>query len=252
MSTSTSWRPTDTWVRALLPAVAIFFAASIDRNYQTDLWHHLARGRVIVNEGQLLNEDRFTYTVHGQTLIDVNWGSQVIFYHLHQLGGLPLLQTVNALIHALVMFLVVWHCQRRSQSWLIAMGLGLFTFLGLWQLILIRPQTFSLLLFVLLYLILEGSERRCWLLIFPPIIQAMWVNLHGAFPIGLVLIGCYLFGIFLERVYDKRWGVLRDGFVWCLFICLLASTLATFVNPYGLEVIRYVGTTSGRAAARKN
>ena len=57
--------PTDAWARALLAPVLVFIATAIDRNYQTDLWHHLARGRALVEEGQLLNEDRFTYTVAG-------------------------------------------------------------------------------------------------------------------------------------------------------------------------------------------
>ena len=36
---------------------------------------------------------------------------------------------------------------------LVAGGVGLFVFLGLWQLFLIRPQTVSLLLFVLLLMV---------------------------------------------------------------------------------------------------
>src|SRR6266508_3004463 len=82
--------PSDLWVRLLLPPAFVFIACGIDRNYQTDLWHHLARGRVIATEGHLLDEDRFTYTVHGQSFQDVNWLSQLAFYELYRLGGLEL------------------------------------------------------------------------------------------------------------------------------------------------------------------
>src|SRR4051812_32032096 len=92
--------PTDWWVRALLAPVFVFIACGIDRNYQTDLWHHLARGRVLATEGRLLDEDRFTYTVRGTSFQDVNWLSQVAFYELYQAGGLELLQVVNALVLA--------------------------------------------------------------------------------------------------------------------------------------------------------
>src|SRR6266511_3139301 len=71
---------TDAWVRALFAPALLFIFCGIARNYQTDLWHHLARGRVIVEEGHLLDEDRFTYTVHGQSFQDVNWLSQLAFY----------------------------------------------------------------------------------------------------------------------------------------------------------------------------
>ena len=39
------------WPRLLLAPALIFVATAIDRNYQTDLWHHLARGRLIAAEG---------------------------------------------------------------------------------------------------------------------------------------------------------------------------------------------------------
>src|SRR3954452_4868300 len=92
--------PTDRWTRLLLVPALVFIATITDRNYQTDLWHHLARGRVIVAERHLLDEDRFTYTVFGRPLQDVNWGWQVLFYRLHALGGLPSVQFANSAILA--------------------------------------------------------------------------------------------------------------------------------------------------------
>ena len=74
--------PTDRWVRLLLAPVFVFVLCGIDRNYQTDLWHHLARGRAIADEGRLLDEDRFTYTVAGTSFQDVNWLSQLAFYRI--------------------------------------------------------------------------------------------------------------------------------------------------------------------------
>src|SRR5262245_42359267 len=228
--------PTDAWVRALIAPALVFIACGIDRNYQTDLWHHLARGRVIVEEGEILNEDRFTYTVLGERFQDVNWLAQVAFYRVWQLGGLELLQVVNALLLSAMMGVVVALCRRSSGSMLVAAGVGVFTFLGLWQLILIRPQTFSLLLFVSLNAVLEGAERRPWLLLLAPLHLALWVNLHGAFPIGLVLIGCYLLAGAVEEVSRRKWEGLRQRRVWLLAGCLVGSLLATLLNPYGWRV----------------
>jgi hypothetical protein len=246
------WLPTDSWVRALVAPAFLFIACSIDRNYQTDLWHHAARGRVLATEGHLLNADRFTYTVPGLPLQDTNWLSQIAFYQLHQLGGLELLQGVNALVIAITLGLVVWLCRWKSGSLLVAAGVGLFVFLGMWQIVLlIRPQTFSLLLFVLLYATLEGSDRRPWLLVVPPLLLGLWVNVHGGFPVGLALVGCYLLAAFVEGAWQQQWDVLRNRKVWLLGACLGACVLATLANPYGWRVYQYVGLTSGRAAARK-
>src|SRR5207253_1824222 len=147
--------PTDTWVRALLAPVLVFIATALDRNYQTDLWHHLARGRAIVAEGRLLDEDRFTCTIPGRPFQDANWAWQVLNYRLYEIGGLSLVQTANAATLAVMMGVLVALCRRRSGSLPAAAGVCLLAFFGLWQMLLIRPQTFSLLLFVLLYAALE-------------------------------------------------------------------------------------------------
>src|SRR4029077_15903124 len=112
-----------------------------------DFWHHLARGRVIVTGGKLLDHDVFTFTAAGQNFQDVNWLSQVVYFLLFNEGGLALVQVVNALLMTLALGLFVCLCRRRSESLLAAMLIGVATFLGLWQVLTIRPQTFSLLLF---------------------------------------------------------------------------------------------------------
>jgi hypothetical protein len=240
--------PTDRWTRLLLAPALVFIATIADRNYHTDLWHHLARGRVIVAEGRLLNEDRFTYTVSGRPFQDVNWGWQVLFYRLHTLGGLPLVQTVNSAILAVMMALLVVLAWRRCGCLIAASAVCLLAFFGLWQLLIIRPQTLSLLLFVLQYGILEEAIYRRWFLFIPPLIMAIWVNVHGGFPIGLVLIGGYVAACAIEQSWTSPERPRRQLRGWLL--CLLASLTATLANPYGWRVYEYVSLTSKMASGR--
>jgi hypothetical protein len=248
--------PTDRWLRALLVPALVFAAAGIGRNYQTDLWHHLARGRVIAAEGRLLDEDRFSCTVAGQPFQDANWAWQVLHYELFRQGGLPLLQAFNAAVLAAAMAVLGALCARRSGSLSASAAVGILVFLGLWQLVLIRPQTFSLLYFVLLYACLEGSLSRPWLLVFPPVILAAWANTHGGFPVGLALVGCYALGTGLAGLSAGEGDMgprlaagLRASGPWA--VCLLASLAATCVNPYGWRVWQYVALTAGTAAGRR-
>jgi hypothetical protein len=240
--------PTDRWTRFLLAPALVFIATIADRNYQTDLWHHLARGRAIVTEGRLLDEDRFTYTVHGRPLQDVNWGWQVLFYRLYTAGGLPLVQTVNSAILAVMTAVLLVLAWRRSASLIAAGAVGIFVFFGLWQLLIIRPQTLSLLLFVLLYGFLEEAERRRWLLLVPPLIMAIWVNVHGGFPIGLVLIGAYVAAHIVDRLLPSTRH--KQGELSSWLLCLPCSVAATFANPYSWRVYEYVGRTSNAASGR--
>jgi hypothetical protein len=113
----------------------------------------------------------------------------------------------------------------------------------------VRPQTFSLLLFVLLYDLLDRSARRPWLLLLAPGVLALWANLHGAFPAGIVLIGCFA----LDAAWRgwKEGRLLRSPPTWSLGFCALASLAATLINPYGWRIYQYVGVTSNLAAARR-
>ena len=91
---------------------------------------------------------------------------------LHSVGGLSLVQAVNSAILAAMMAVLVGLAWRRSGSLVAAVAVCVFAFFGLWQLLIIRPQTFSLLLFVVLYGILEAAPRRRWLLLLPPLLMA--------------------------------------------------------------------------------
>jgi hypothetical protein len=241
--------PTNAWVRAAIVPVLVFIAMAADRSYLADFWHHLARGRAIVQEGQLLDRDVFTFTVPGRSFQDVNWLTQVFYYYAFDLGGLDLVRLLNALTLALALGWLVLLCRRKSGSLPVAAGVGILVFFGLWQVLTVRPQTFSLLLFVVLYDLLDRSTRRTWLLALAPLILALWANLHGAFPAGIILIGCFALDAAWQGWKDGRF--LRSTTTWRLGCCLLASLAATLINPYGWKIYEYVGLTSNIAAARR-
>jgi hypothetical protein len=242
--------PRPSWVRLAVVPVLVLVAQGIDRNYLLDFWHHLARGRAMAEQGALVDHDLFTFTVAGQPFQDVNWLTQLIYYGLFRIGGLGLVQCANALTLALMLLLLVLFCRRVSGSLGTATFVGAFTFFGLWQVLTIRPQTFSLLLFVILYDLLDRAEAgRRWLLLWPPLLLALWANLHGAFPAGLLLVGCFLLAA-AWRAWRGGVNPLRDPLTRALALCLAACVLATLVNPYGWRVYQYVGATSSRAAER--
>jgi hypothetical protein len=234
----------------MAPAL-VFIAMATDRQYLVDFWHHLARGRAIVEQRQLVNHDLFTYTVAGQPLVDVNWLTQVFYYGTFELGGMPLVQLINALVLAAMAGIVVHLCWRESGSLGIGSALAVFTFFGLWQVLTVRPQTFSFLLFVVLYEILLAAKRRPVLLLAPPFLLALWANLHGAFPIGIVLIGSFWMAAAFEGWGRERWLFFRDRWLAALTLCMGASAAAPLINPYGWGVYQYVVVTSSSAASRR-
>ncbi len=150
------WLPTQQTVRQLLAPALVFIVACLDRQFQTDFWMHLARGEEIIRTGRIITADHFT--IAGANVLDANWISQVVYSRLFAWGGLSLVQTLNALALAAALWLLVRLCYRGGTSWRSAAAGGVFTFLVAWQTFLIRPQTFSMLLFVLLYGILRNER----------------------------------------------------------------------------------------------
>src|SRR5215207_3620686 len=120
---------------------------SMERGYQTDFWHHLARGREIAQTGNPAGTgvETFTFTVAGQPVRDANWLTQLGYFRLYELGGLPLVQTANAIVLAACAGLLAWLCRRRGAPTAVAAGVAVFAFAGVWQTLLIRPQSLSLL-----------------------------------------------------------------------------------------------------------
>lgn len=238
------------WMRASIAPALVFMATATDQQYLTDFWHHLVRGRTMVTAGRILSPDLSTFTVPVRDFQDANWLTQILYYHLYKLGGLSLIQLVNALTLAGMMVWLVCLCRRVSRSWGIAAILGVFCFAGLWQSFTIRPQTFSFLLFVALYDVLERSAARRWLLLVPPALLALWVNVHGAFPIGLGLVGLYWVAAVWEHWPEQTWRFWRHPISRDLALCLAASSLAIFLNPFGWGIFHFVGTTVSSATAR--
>lgn len=191
--------PNINWVRAVVCPAVVFIALNMDRGYQTDFWHHLARGREIARAGRVVDVEQLTFTVAGATVRDANWLTQLAYFRLFELGGMQLVQFANACVLAAAAAVLVWVCRQRSGSLALAAVVGVCAFAGIWQTLLVRPQSVSLPLFVILYAVLLGAERRRWLLAIPPLLMGLWANVHGGFPIGLVLIGAFLAATVAER-----------------------------------------------------
>jgi hypothetical protein len=237
-------------MRVSLAPALVFIATATDQSFLLDFWQHLARGRAMLAQGKLIDQELFTFTVPGRQFEDVNWLPQLLYARLYDRGGLALVQVLNSVVLAAMMGLLIHLAWRKSGSAAIAGAAGVFAFFGLWQALAIRPQSFSFLLFVVLYEVLEASERRQWLLVLCPFILALWANVHGAFPAGLVLIGAFLAGACWDARPSCGGRLFRNGQCVVLAICLVASMAATLVSPYGWRVYHFVSNTSTVAGGR--
>lgn len=207
--------------------------------WHTDLWGHLAYGRLIVSTKSLPATEPLMPLSVGVPFIDTAWLSQVIgFEAMNRLGITSLTFLYAASITAMAV-LLVWRGYQRSQNAAIVLAGLLLWLWGCWQhLNIMRPQMAGMLCFVLLLTLVTSRHRRTWHWFAVPVLFAAWANLHGSFIVGLVLLAGMALGRMLDlaiRCGETR-AIWRDSHVRRFVLMLELAAAAVLVNPYGVRL----------------
>lgn len=203
-------------------------------NFDGDLPRHILNGQLILQERQVATTDIFSFRTTGYPSFPHEWLTQVAFalvYGWLDLDGIVLL---TALVITLTWGLVFRRAMRSSSSLLIALilvGLGIAAS----QIhVLPRPHILSYLLTViwisLLENVVEGRGRLWWIL---PAVMLLWVNLHGMFMFGLLILTIYLIGNFLDEPSRAWFTASRTR---SLALAGILSFLATLTSPSGPRI----------------
>ena len=110
---------------------------------QSDTWWLLRTGEEIWKSGAVRLSDSFSFTVNGGYWPNREWLSEILFYALYQLGGMPLLTAASAVLVVTTWF-IVWHLVKSSPTRkLVVVSLAAIPSAMAWSL---RPQLFTLVL----------------------------------------------------------------------------------------------------------
>jgi hypothetical protein len=213
-----------------------------------DFWWHLRAGEVIYTTRSIPRTDLFSFTAQGKPFILGNWLAEVVYYLINRLGGFPLLILVNTLLLAgtlLFVLLICWEATGRPRLTSFATLAAALSFF-----VSVRSQVFSFFFFAVFYWILDGfvSKRksRIWLL---PALMIPWVNLHGAFVLGLGLVALFL-GLETLRAAAGR-SLLSTTEIKKLALVLGICIVATLVNPESYRVYSYVNAVMSDPSSQK-
>jgi hypothetical protein len=162
-----------------------------------------------------------------------------IFY---KIGKLELVTFIRTLLAGITFWLVAYESWRKCGSWrLSALAVALACGMTINNLP-TRPQIWSWVPFMV-YLIILGKYvdrqiRPRWLLLLPGL-MIFWVNAHGAFVLGGVMIGIFFIGEVLRRLITPG-----DSLTWREIGYLggtgVLSGLAMFANPRHIGIVDYV------------
>jgi hypothetical protein len=226
----------------LLPVFLLTYKGFIFPLPPLDFWWHLKMGEIIAASKSIPRVDVFSFTANGQPFVLQNWLGELIYYWTYSVGGYPLLVFLGTVL-TLAGFLLMYRlCLDATQNLRLVAVIGFLASLGNYGFL--RPQTFSFLLFAAFYLVLEqyrGRRRdRLWIL---PVLMALWVNLHGAFVLGLAMMGLYVVCEWCRRfINPARADALTVAQIQKLALVLLLCGIATLLNPEGYNLYDYVRT----------
>ncbi|MBI2641649.1 hypothetical protein HYW87_03590, partial [Candidatus Roizmanbacteria bacterium] len=204
----------------LLILILLFFVYFLKANIflDPDFGWRLRIGEIILKNG-IPKTDPLSYTMPSYQYADHEWlahAAMAKLYSLFRYDGLALIFTFLAIGSVVIMI-------RNSDIRFAALHI-LFATTALFSYFGVRVQVITWLFFAIICRII--LEEKWWsrLKYFLPFIFLLWANLHGGFIIGLVV----LFIATFERKDSKGFAI------------LLASIIATFINPYGIRLWREV------------
>jgi hypothetical protein len=224
--------------RALFAAILFFGLLAMTARSATDpdLWWHLRTGQWIVETGHVPHTDPFSFTRAGSPWIAHEWLSEVIFYALWKLAGSPALIVFSSFITTAGFLLLYWRCHAQPHWAAAATVLGAVASAPCWG---TRPQVFTFLLASLFLWLLERAETRPRSLYWVPPLFLLWLNLHGGFALGPVLLFLYAAGLVLESATGTTpWPQARP-IVIRVWLAALACVALVPLNPNGARLYLY-------------
>ena len=212
--------------------VAFAFLAASFTATNSDLWLHLATGRLISTGGYAFGVDPFSYTTEGVYWANHAWLFDLILYGIYQAVGGTAVVFLKALgVTALAGVMLGLPLRTGGPVWL-GVGCTLLAILAMSPRLLVQPQCLSLIMLGLCFSLVHVGGRAYKAI---PILIALWVNLDGWFLLGPLVVALFVLG---ERLMGRHGGrplqavgaALRGGThtfpTWLLPACLAACLLS--------------------------
>ncbi|RKY21182.1 MAG: hypothetical protein DRQ55_05250 [Planctomycetota bacterium] len=217
------------WAWAWLALAALVLCAGTFGVHNLDWPLHDVTGRWILEHGEVPATNVLSQLHSDYPSVHDKWGFQVLTHLVHQAGGAEgLLLLRLALMGGLAALLLATArgLGASPAAAVVCLALALLAARGRF---LIRPDLASMLLlaaFVWVVLVARPDGRRAGWLLLP--LQLIWVNLHGYFVLGWLLVAVVALVWWLSgpagRGAARRW-----------FVLALGLSAVSLVNPAGLD-----------------
>ncbi|MBL7071077.1 MAG: hypothetical protein ISS26_02755 [Candidatus Omnitrophica bacterium] len=238
----------DKAIKILCTLAIIFFCvqAFSDNKADVDLWGNVGFVKAPVWDQDFQRVNTFSFTEPDYPWFNHEWLGQYLLYLTYAHSGntgLLLLKLALGLCVMYVLYIAMrGACKSGPVKFLLLLliistaGYGFST----------RPHLFTYLFYALLLLFLRRNRTiKPGQLILFPVLGVIWVNLHGAFFAGIILLVFYLIFEALKKLYLKGKGA--SSGITMISIAIVLFTAATLINPYGFRLWNFIFYSAGIA-----
>ncbi len=212
--------------------VLMWLHCSAKINFITaDLGRHIRNGALFIETRHILSTNFYSYTHPDFPTICHHWGTGVLFFLFHQMGGflgLSVFYTAMLVVTGVVFMAVAW---RWGGFWA-ALSAGIMALPLLGYRVEIRPEGVTTLFLGIEFLLLMMYRYRLvsakWLWAIPAI-QLVWINMHVLFFTGFALTTFFLIDAFVADSDRGSWKKIA-------FVMVMAAAVS-LINPFGLQGI---------------
>ncbi|MFH1611788.1 MAG: hypothetical protein ABH887_00765 [bacterium] len=247
------------WFKILVVFLLLFiYSISLTHkiNLTTDdLGRHITNGQIIWQTKSIPKINFYSYTEPDFPFLNHHWLSGLLFYFIFLIAGFNGLIAFKILVLLATFSIIFYIATKKSNFWLSAIfALPIIVLLN--ERTDVRPEIISFLfiaifLYILVFYGNKNSKKIFWLV---PL-QLIWVNCHIYWPIGILMVGGFLFSriiSYFNLSFPRKWEsrnyrlVLDSRFrgndkkiIKKIAILLLLLILVTFINPVGLRGVTY-------------
>ncbi len=209
--------------------------------YDGDTGYHIRTGEEILRTWGIPTHDLYSAHVPPLRWTTHEWLAEVIMASVFKLSGLTGLVLCFAVLLSAIHWLLFLILRSKSENLVLVTLIAFLATASSSNHWLARPHVFSLLFtLVWCYLLDRFQYQNDRTLRFLPVSMLFWVNLHGGFIIGLVLLLVYLTGNFIHSFFGlpqesrenrKKAKLLLGVFFITILTCL--------INPFGYKILLF-------------
>jgi len=207
-----------------------------------DLGRHIENGKLFLKDSTIPHTNLFSYTHPDFPFIAHHWGSGVIFFATERFFGMNGLSFFYVALNILTFF-IFFRVAQKCSNFYIATAFSFLVIPLIGERTEIRPEVFSFLFSGIFFWILwkfKKNELSWKWLLFLPILEMIWINLHVYFFLGIAITGVFFLEELVKFFIFKKIGYETESTkIKALLLVIIFNFLFSFINPFGAKGVFY-------------